>query len=137
MFCHVSPSQVLAVHDCESVYHVPFLLAEQGMVINLERKLKLSRPQSSPWGHSFFNKWGQIAERSSRLHDDVRIVLVGKYTNLQDSYISVVKGLQHASISCNRRLVLEWVEAGDLEPATKKTSPLKYHQAHKILCSAK
>ena len=137
MFCHVAPQQVLAIHDCESVFHVPFLLAEQGMVTNLENKLKLTRPPTSPWGSSFFNRWGQIADRVSRLHDEVRIVLVGKYTNLQDSYISVVKALQHASISCNRRLKLEWVEATDLEPTTQRQSPLKYHQAWKLLCGAK
>jgi CTP synthase len=107
MFCHVAPEQVLGVHDCKSVYHVPFLLAEQGMVTILERKLHLNRPPSSPWGSSFFSKWRQLADRYDRLHDDVKIVLVGKYTNLQDSYISVVKSLQHAALSCNRKLALE------------------------------
>lgn len=136
MFCHVAPDQVLGVHDCKSVYHVPFLLSEQGMVTALEKKLKLTKPPLSPWGSSFYGKWQQLADRYSRLHDEVKIVLVGKYTNLQDSYISVVKSLQHASLSVNRKLMLEWVEASDLEPAAKKESPLKYHNAWKVLCSA-
>ena len=136
MFCHVGVKQVLTVHDCQSVHHVPFLLQEQGMVAYLEQKLQLSPPASSPWGQSFFAQWKQLADRYLRLHEQVKIVLVGKYTHLQDSYISVMKSLQHAALACNRKLVLEWVEATDLEESAKTENPLKYHDAWKLLCSA-
>lgn len=73
--------------------------------------------------------------RVERLHDEVSIVLVGKYTSLQDSYISVVKSLQHAALSINRKLKLEWVEAEDLEPSNLLNNPGKYHDAWKKLVS--
>lgn len=41
--------------------------------------------------------------------------MVGKYTGLTDSYLSVIKALQHASIDCSRKLLLDWVAAEDLE----------------------
>lgn len=107
MFCHVAPEHVLAVHDCKSVYHVPTLLADQNLMSLLESKLKLVQPSMSPWKTDFFVQWQQLSERYERLHDEVRVVLVGKYTQLQDSYISIVKSLQHASLSCNRKLVLQ------------------------------
>jgi CTP synthase len=66
----------------------------------------------------------------------VSITLVGKYTNLQDSYISVIKSLEHASLRCNRKLDLHWVDSSDLEPETLNTSPVKYHTAWKAVCSA-
>ena len=50
---------------------------------------------------------------------EVRIALVGKYTGLQDSYLSVIKALQHASIMAGRKLVVEWIDATALEPGTK------------------
>ncbi|KAF9271306.1 CTP synthase ura7, partial [Mortierella alpina] len=103
MFCHVQPNQVLAVRDCNSVYHVPELLKDQGL---------------------------------ERLHDTVTIVLVGKYTNLQDSYASVVKALEHASLNCRKKLIMKWVEASDLEPETRSANPVKYHEAWQDLCSA-
>jgi CTP synthase len=62
--------------------------------------------------------------------------LVGKYTNLQDSYISVIKSLEHASLKCNRKLNLVWVDSSDLEPEMLKSSPVKYHTAWKSVCSA-
>ncbi len=46
----------------------------------------------------------------------IQIAMVGKYTGLTDSYLSVVKALEHASIEIERRVVIDWVEATDLEP---------------------
>jgi len=70
-----------------------------------------------------------------RLHGSVKIILVGKYTDLHDSYISVVKSLEHASLACNRKLQLEWVEATDLELSVQAAEPIKYHEAWQKLCS--
>lgn len=63
-------------------------------------------------------------------------MLVGKYINLQDSYISVIKSLEHASLRCNRKLELHWVDSSDLEPETLASSPVNYHTAWKAVCSA-
>lgn len=41
MFCHVGREQVLAVHDVASVYHVPLLLQDQGIVKYLTKRLHL------------------------------------------------------------------------------------------------
>ena len=45
--------------------------------------------------------------RQERVLDDVSIVLVGKYTDMTDSYMSVVKSLEHSAFRCNRKLVLQ------------------------------
>jgi len=34
-------------------------------------------------------------------------VLVGKYTKLEDSYISLIKALKHAALACRHRLALK------------------------------
>jgi Glutamine amidotransferase class-I len=36
---------------------------------------------------------------------------VGKYTDLHDTYLSVVKALLHASLACNQKLTIEWVDS--------------------------
>lgn len=46
-------------------------------------------------------------DRQERVFDDVTIALVGKYTDLQDSYMSVTKSLEHSAFRCNRRLILK------------------------------
>ncbi|KAF9904717.1 CTP synthase ura7 [Linnemannia zychae] len=141
MFCHVQPNQVLAVRDCNSVYHVPELLKDQGMVdylwkrLNIENTINISAPLKQK-GLDMWTKWNQLTSAQERLHDTVTIVLVGKYTNLQDSYASVVKALEHASLNCRKKLVMKWVEASDLEPEARSANPVKYHEAWQDLCSA-
>jgi len=58
--------------------------------------------------------------------------MVGKYTNLSDAYLSVIKSLQHACLAANRKLDILWVEASHLEPQTEKDEP----DAHKVHPSA-
>jgi CTP synthase len=56
-----------------------------------------------------------MAIKVDNLSEPVRIAIVGKYTGLQDSYLSVIKALKHSSIEADRDLILLWVEASDLE----------------------
>mgnify|MGYP002480807807 FL=1 len=51
----------------------------------------------------------------------VRIAVVGKYTGLQDSYISIIRALEHASFFVDRLLVVDWIEATDLENKAEGT----------------
>lgn len=110
MFCHVSPKQVLGVHNVSSTYHVPLLLREQGLVDFLKQRLNLGAVKVSPKlkdaGESLMARWRDMTLNSERLFDSVDIVLVGKYTTLEDSYMSVVKSLEHASMRCGRKLKL-------------------------------
>lgn len=135
MFCHVAPDQVLGVHDVESTYHVPLLLEQQGMVNFFEKRLGLQCKKDL--GRDLRRRWRELTSSHDRLIDSVEIVLVGKYTSLQDSYMSVVKSLEHAALRCHRKLKLKWVEASDLEPLAASENPVKYHEAWHSLCSAK
>lgn len=63
-------------------------------------------------------------------------MLVGKYTKLEDSYISVIKALKHAALLCRHRLSLSRVEADDLEEDILKTDPSRYFEAWKSVSGA-
>ena len=64
-------------------------------------------------------------KRVDALDERVSIAMVGKYTGLTDSYLSVIKALTHASIDADRRLDILWIEAGDLEDASRKATTLQ------------
>ncbi|KAK4057639.1 CTP synthase ura7 [Microbotryomycetes sp. JL221] len=140
MFCHVAPEQVVAVHDVSSLYHVPLLLKDQGMLDFLHRRLKLSSLRSDDIrlarGHKLMTMWKELTISHDRLFDSVSIVLVGKYTALQDSYTSVVKSLEHAALQCGRKLTITWVEASDLEPEGQFENPKDFHAAWQAVCTA-
>ncbi|EIM81978.1 CTP synthase [Stereum hirsutum FP-91666 SS1] len=141
MFCHVSTEQVVGVHDVSSVYHVPLLLQSQGIVGFLQRRLNLTSipytPAMKQRGSDLESRWRALTGDQERLFDRVSIVLVGKYTDLKDSYMSVTKALEHSAFRCHQKLVLQWVESSDLEPQTQETDPGKYHDAWKTIVGAR
>lgn len=113
MFCHVDVAQVLTVHDCQSVYHVPQLLHQQGLSDYLVRRLGIT-PRSDA-GTAFWARWTGLADALLNTTTNLRIAIVGKYTYLQDSYISVVKAVNHAAMHCRFTIEVVWIEASDLE----------------------
>nr|ODN93154.1 CTP synthase [Cryptococcus depauperatus CBS 7841] len=141
MFCHVSPRQVLGVHNVSSTYHVPLLLKDQGMLHFFWERLSLSsvkiKDELKIKGERIETSWKTLTRGLERCFESVEIVLVGKYTALEDSYMSVVKSLEHASMRCGRKLELHWVDSGDLELNMQTENPVKFHNAWKSVCSAK
>uniref|UniRef100_A0A668VQN7 CTP synthase n=1 Tax=Oreochromis aureus TaxID=47969 RepID=A0A668VQN7_OREAU len=133
MFCHVEPTQVICVHDVSSIYRVPLLLEDQGVVSYLCERLNLPiemRPRK------MLTKWKEMADRSDRLLEYVSIALVGKYTKLADSYTSVIKALEHSALAINHKLEVKYIDSADLETTTLQDDPVKYHEAWQKLCSA-
>lgn len=125
MFCQVPANHVLSVHDVSNIYHVPLLLAKQGAASILMSKLQLMSRFQEP----DLAEWTAMAHRVDNYDKTCRIALVGKYTGLQDSYLSVIKALKHATMKCDHDLEIEWIEASDLEPETKASNPEKYDEA--------
>ncbi|KAL8739106.1 MAG: hypothetical protein Q9181_000217 [Wetmoreana brouardii] len=140
MFCQVDPEQVVAVHDVPSTYHVPLLLASQGLISLLRDVLRLdglSIPSSYvSLGAETWNTWKTLITTHDRAYESVKICLVGKYTSLHDSYLSVRKSLEHASMRCARKLEIIWLDSTHLEPEMLSKSPAAFHKAWAHLCDA-
>ncbi|KAF9689072.1 hypothetical protein SADUNF_Sadunf01G0053700 [Salix dunnii] len=81
-------------------------------------------------------EWTSRAESCDMLLEPVRIAIVGKYTGLSDSYLSLLKALLHASVSLRKKLVVDWVPASDIEDETAKENPDAYKAAWKLLKGA-
>lgn len=133
MFCHVEPEQVICVHDVSSIYRVPLLLEEQGVVDYFLRRLDLPIERQP---RKMLMKWKEMADRYDRLLETCSIALVGKYTKFSDSYASVIKALEHSALAINHKLEIKYIDSMDLEPITSQEDPVRYHEAWQKLCSA-
>lgn len=124
MFCHVGPDHVLGVHDLALTYHVPLLLKEQKLGEFLLRHLNLLlillSAERAAQGQKLLESWANLCSSYDQADKNVTIAIVGKYTNLHDSYLSVIKALEHALMRIGRRLKINWVESTDLEEADTK-----------------
>lgn len=114
MFCHVPTNRVIGVHDCESVYHVPLLLEKQGLGDYVTKRLQLVTREAG----QYWSAWQDMCNVVGNYEGAVEIAVVGKYTYLQDSYLSIKRALDHAAMFKHLKLSISWVEASDLEEGT-------------------
>ena len=109
LFANLSPSAVFSDHDVKYVYEVPLLLESQGYASLLLSRLGLQ--DRSP----DIAAWKDFVEKLKSLDRSVRIAMIGKYTKLKDSYISIVEALRHAGVAVGYRPELVWIESTDIE----------------------
>ena len=109
LFCDVEPRAAIPLLTVGTIYEVPIVLEEAGMGQLIEEKLSLPR------GKEDLREWRQLVEHLKRPKEPISIALVGKYVQLQDSYISVREALFHAGVYHNRDVKIVWVNSEDLE----------------------
>ena len=139
-FCQVRNENVLAVHDMPSTYQVPLLLMEQNLDELMTEALGLEKVNISlalqDKGVSIWENWKRLALGLQHVYETVQIALVGKYLEQPDSYLSVIRSLEHASMRCGKKLQIVYVDSEALEPAMRDSDPATYHKAWHNLCTA-
>ncbi|KAM7252299.1 hypothetical protein ACFE04_024182 [Oxalis oulophora] len=131
-FCHVPEENIVTLFDVPNIWHIPLLLRDQNAHEAILKGLNLLGVARKPDLTDWINKT-KIYET---MPETVKIAMVGKYTGLSDSYLSVLKALLHASVACRRKLSVEWVAAGDLEDVTAKETPDVHKAAWDLLKGA-
>ena len=123
----------------ETIYQVPLLLEEQGLLKILQKGFALDKSALSPVmtqnGQALWDIWKKTVVPEHHL-PPVNIVLVGKYVALDDAYLSVRKSLEHSAMHCKRKLHLISVDAEHLEHDMQQKDPAKYHNAWTAICEA-
>ncbi|CAD6230586.1 unnamed protein product [Miscanthus lutarioriparius] len=134
-FCHVPISNIVNLHDVTNIWHIPLLLRDQKAHEAILKVLELQYDGKVP-REPELGKWTKRATKFDKLKTPVKIAMVGKYTGLSDSYLSVIKALLHASVAMKRKLVVEWVPSCDLEDSSAKETPEAHKKAWKLLKGA-
>jgi CTP synthase len=105
-FCNVRAEAVIPALDVSTIYAVPISYHEAGMDREVLRHFAL------PYEHEpDLSRWHKIVETVSAPEGEVRIAVVGKYTNLLDSYKSLAEALAHGGIANKVRVRLDWVDS--------------------------
>ena len=121
LFTNVTANDVLSCHDVKSIFQIPQILYEQGIMDSLFTKFgKVGMVNAS----ANWDKWNSIAESMTNHEDQkVRIAMVGKYVTLADSYVSVNHALKHAGAKLGKSVEIDWI---DSETITDYTTLSKY-----------
>ncbi len=108
LFCDVPVEAVVSVPDVDYIYEVPLVLDRQGLTDFILKRFKLEKKGG-------LEDWRSFVEKIKRVRDSVTIGIVGKYTALGDSYMSILEAFRHAGTALNIKVEVKWVEAEDLE----------------------
>jgi CTP synthase len=105
LFCNVEFGAVIESRDVPTIYQIPLSFHEQGLDERVMQRLELEgrTPDLGPW-RAMVNR--VIAPR-----DRVRIAVVGKYTELVDSYKSVHEALIHGGIGNDVGVDISWLSS--------------------------
>jgi len=109
LFCDIDKEAVIQAVDCDNIYEVPLMLAEEGLDRIVIRKLNLQ------CGELQMDGWERMVQKMRSPASRVEIALVGKYVELPDAYLSIVEALRHGGVECSVGVDIRWVPAGDLE----------------------
>jgi|TARA_B110000263_G_scaffold56667_1_gene48266 CTP synthase len=103
LFCNVRSDHVFEALDVKSIYEVPLKIDKQNMGSLINERLQLDKqPDLSrlkKFIHSFKNPQAEVT-----------IAMCGKYTELIDSYKSVLESFVHAGVENNVRVNIRWVK---------------------------
>ena len=109
LFCSVDEKAVIDAIDVKSIYEVPIGFQEQRLDAMIMKKLRLRRRKQD------LSVWKKNLRRLRNSRRSVTIAVVGKYTQLFDSYKSIGEALVHAGIACDSKMEISWVDAEDIE----------------------
>ena len=109
LFASVEEKCVISCHDAPSIYKVPEVLENQGMIKVIAENLLL-KDYPPQWSN-----WKSIAKSFYDYNGLVKIAVVGKYVTLPDSYVSIYHALSHASAHIGRKLEIEWIDSEEFE----------------------
>ncbi len=106
LFCNVRPEAVIAAQDLASIYEAPLAYHAEGL-----DQAVLDAFMISPAPKPNLAKWEDVVDRIHNPEGEVKIAIVGKYTQLEDAYKSIAEALTHGGIANRVKVKAEWIDS--------------------------
>ncbi|MBR9766526.1 MAG: CTP synthase [Rhodobacteraceae bacterium] len=106
LFCNVRKEAVVAAYDLGSIYEAPLAYHREGL-----DQAVLDAFQISPAPKPDLTTWQDVQDRIHKTDGEVKIAIVGKYTQLEDAYKSIKEALVHGGMANRIKVNVEWVDA--------------------------
>ncbi len=109
LFCNVRVNRVITAEDQKTIYSLPLALHDEGLDDQVVEALKIwaKKPDLSAWE--------RVVHLTTRPSEEVRIAVVGKYTDLVESYKSLNEALKHGGIANECRVQLDYLDSEKFE----------------------
>lgn len=105
LFCNVRREDVINNLTADSLYQIPIMLKNEGIVKALSHHLNLEERNFD------LEEWNRVLEKQKNIKKSVSIALVGKYVSHGDAYISVDESLRHAGIENEVDIKIKYIDS--------------------------
>jgi len=116
LFCNVHKESVIPAYDLSSIYEAPLAYHKAGL-----DQAVLDAFAINPAPRPNMERWEDVMDRLTHAEGQVRVAIVGKYTQLEDAYKSIAEALTHGGMANRVKVKIEWVDAEVFE--TQDPSP--------------
>ncbi len=120
LFCNVSEKDVITALDVKNIYEVPLVLHSEGLDGAVVRYLNLQGREPN------LSQWKDLIHRDHHPLDSVRIGIVGKYVEYEDSYKSLNEALYHGGLANQVEVAPKWIESEGLLDETIQLQLAEY-----------
>ncbi|MFB6217352.1 MAG: glutamine hydrolyzing CTP synthase [Candidatus Aenigmatarchaeota archaeon] len=109
LFCDVPKENVVSDPDTDNIYRLPLILADQDVEEIITSELDLDGRDSD------LDRWGELVSNMDSADDEVNVAICGKYTKLEDSYVSIEEAFKHCSATLGCDVNMNYIETTDIE----------------------
>ncbi len=106
LFCNVRKEAVIAAYDLKTIYQAPLAYHHEGL-----DQAVLDAFGINPAPRPNLSRWEDVMDRLTHAEGQVRVAIVGKYTQLEDAYKSIAEALTHGGMANRVRVRAEWIDA--------------------------
>ncbi len=106
-FCDVHPDAVITGLDVDDIYELPLIFEQEKLPEIIHKKLNIYSPPD-------LRRWKELIENLRNPSSSITVAMCGKYTELEDSYASIIEALNHCSAHLRCRVELKWIETSGL-----------------------
>ena len=106
LFCNVRKEHVIPAYDLKTIYNAPLAYHAAGL-----DQAVLDAFGISPAPRPNLARWTDVMDRLTHAEGEVRVAIVGKYTQLEDAYKSIAEALTHGGMANRTRVKAEWIDA--------------------------
>ena len=108
LFVNLPVDSVVSARDVDNIYKVPLYFRAEGVDDQILDHFGIATDPPDLSG------WEALVKRVDDARDVVRVGLVGKYTQLEDAYLSVIESLNHGATHHGSRIEVRWIESEGL-----------------------
>jgi len=123
LFCNVKKENVIPAMNANSIYEVPSLYYKAGLDTALLNELGYDHKKYP----LKLSAWDEVVKKFKNTTNDVTIGVVGKYTDLKDSYKSLNEALIHGGLSNESSVSINWINSERLKNNEIRNELTKVH----------